>query len=376
MEYLDIAKELLEHENNREIGWEDEIGPGGAAAPKKTSSKQKPPEPEPEPDQNQEKRKSVFPAITNLGDVEPEDVNFLWDPYLPVGKLTILEGDPGLGKTFLALNICTIISNGWPLPGPDGRPSAYTSPGNILFMTAEDGLADTLAPRLEKMGADRSKIYCLTGWRTSDDQDEVEQAFTLADVNILRAALEEVRPVLVVIDPLQAYIGGVDMHRANETRPLLAGLAKLAEEFNCAVLTIRHLSKGGAKALYRGLGSIDFTAAARSVLLVGQEPETEKKAMAHVKSSLAKNGPTLCFDISDKNGFMWTGISTCNAEDLLAPPPIRDEKEGTDNQADEAIDFLYQVLSDGPLESKEIKKQAKEADVKWRTVQRAKEQIG
>ena len=326
-------------------------------------------------DQPPEERKKVYPAITNLGEVEPEDVKFLWEPYIPIGKLTLLEGDPGLGKTFLALNVCAAISNGWPLPEQDGRPGLPLTPGKVLFMTAEDGLADTLAPRLDKMGADRNKIYCLTGWRSNEDQ-EFEEAFTLADVEVLRAALEKVKPVLVVIDPLQAYLGAnIDFHRANETRPLLSNLGRMAEEYNCAILAIRHLSKGGSKALYRGLGSIDFTAAARSVLLVGQEPESQKKAIVHIKSSLALNGVALSFDITSDLGFAWTGISSFTAEDLLMPPQSQ-EKEKSDSGLTDAKEFLYEVLNECRLETKEIKKQARQAGISWRTIERAKQEMG
>ncbi len=322
-------------------------------------------------------RQGVRPSIVNLSDVEPEEVNFLWPPYIPLGKLTILEGDPGLGKTFLSLCICAAISNGGVLPDQDGKPTVQLNKGRVLFMTAEDGLADTLVPRLEMMGADRRQISCLTGWRTAESEEEM--SFTLADVNVLRAALEEVKPDLVVIDPLQAYLGGsVDMHRANETRPLLSNLGRIAEEYGCAVLAIRHLSKGGSKALYRGLGSIDFTAAARSVLTVGQEPVTKQKGMAHIKSSCAANGVTLSFDIHPDFGFTWSGVSNFTIEDLLASPSAaKDDQEdnGNDSRLEEAIEFLYEILGDGPIESKEIQKQAKQASIKWRTIQRAKEQL-
>ncbi len=325
------------------------------------------------PDQD---KKIVIPSITNLGDVEPEEVEFLWAPYIPLGKLTFLEGDPGLGKTFLALCICTAVSNGTLLPDQEGKPTIQLKKGNVLFMTQEDGLADTLVPRLDLMGADRNQIHCLTGWRTAESEEE--QNFTLADINVLRASLEKVKPVLVVIDPLQAYLGGgVDMHRANETRPILSNLAKIAEEYHCAILIIRHLSKGSNKALYRGLGSIDFTAAARSVLMVGQEPNTKQKALAHIKSSCAANGVSLGFELHPGFGFIWSGVSSFSVEELLAPAAtIDDENKSDKSSLDEAKEFLYNMLADGAVQCKILKKEAKEAGIKWRTVERAKEKIG
>jgi hypothetical protein len=316
----------------------------------------------------------VRPTIIKLSDIEPEEVSFLWKPYIPLGKLTLLEGDPGLGKTFLALSICTAISKGHPLPGQDGRLGEAIEEGNILFMTAEDGLADTLAPRLEKMGADRSKIHCLTGWKSTEGEEE--QAFTLHDINVLREALYQVKPVLVVIDPLQAYMSGIDMHRANETRPLLSNLGRAAEEYNCAILAIRHLSKGGStKALYRGLGSIDFIAAARSALLVGIDPNNNTKVMVHTKSSCSEIGINQGFEISDISGFSWIGRSNCTAEEVLAPL-TKNEQYCNNRSLDEAKEFLEDILMEGPVKCKEIKEEAKAAGISWRTVERAKENLG
>lgn len=324
--------------------------------------------------ENAAKKPLVIPSLLNLATVEPEEVDFLWRPYIPRGKLTLLEGDPGLGKTFLSLNICAAISRGWPLPGPDGRPGEAMEPGNVLFMSAEDGIADTLVPRLEKAGADRSRIYCLTGWRAAESEEE--EAFSLQDVNVLREALEQVRPALVVIDPLQGYIGGIDMHRANEVRPVLSGVAKLAEEFHCAVLAIRHLSKsGGSKAVYRGLGSIDFTAAARSVLLVGQDPKTDQKAMIHTKSSCAENGKSLGFEINNETGFTWTGLSNCTAEDLLTPPGAREE-ESSNSALEDAKEYLQNALEFEPVKAETLLKNGpRETGVSKITLRRAKKEL-
>ena len=268
------------------------------------------------------------------------------------------------------------LTNGWPLPGQDGKPEFVTEPSTVLFMTAEDGLADTIVPRLEKMGADRSKVYCLTGWRETEEGEE--KAFTLKDIRALREALEQVKPALVVIDPLQGYLGPVDMHRANETRPLLSGLGKLAEEYNCAVIAIRHLSKtGGGKAIYRGLGSIDFTAAARSVLFVGENPSTGEKAVVHTKSSCAEKGVTQGFTITELDGFMWAGVSSCTAEDLLAIPE-KDEKETETPALDEAVEFFLGILGKVAKRSpaKKLGKKWKEVGITEMTARRAREKLG
>lgn len=164
----------------------------------------------------------------------------------------------------------------------------------MIYLTAEDGLADTLRPRLDAAGADVSRVLALTGWQAGEKSGGI----MLQDLDVLERTLERVHPVLVVVDPLQAYIGaGVDMHRANETRPVLAGLTALAERFGCAVLVVRHLTKAPTdRAVYRGLGSIDIAAVARSILLVGPDPDDEtrvRRVVAHVKSSLAPAGPSV-----------------------------------------------------------------------------------
>jgi putative DNA primase/helicase len=238
------------------------------------------------------------PVLISMADVEPEPVTWLWEPYIPLGKVTILEGDPGEGKTWLALTIAAAVSCG--RTPYSGEPR---SPADVIYLTAEDGLGDTLRPRLEVSGADLTRIHCLTGWAsTMDDGKEVSGCVTLADVELLEQVLADRRPALLVIDPLQAYIGAqVDIHRANETRPILTGLAVLAARYGCAILIIRHLSKASQdRAVYRGLGSIDFSAAVRSVLMAGKNPErpadTSSHVMAHAKSNLAPIGESLTYE--------------------------------------------------------------------------------
>lgn len=316
------------------------------------------------------------PIITRLADVTPEDVEWLWGPYIPRGKLTILEGDPGVGKTWLALTIAAIVSRGWPFPGQDGVPHGQGEPANVLYLSAEDGLADTLRPRLDAAGADVGRVFALTGWRGVDPETGEEQsgAITLAHLPAIEEALQQTQPALVVVDPLQAYLGaGIDMHRANEVRPVLAGLAALAEKHKCAVLCIRHLGKAPQdRAVYRGLGSIDFAAAARSILLVGQDPEDERgRVLAQVKNSLAPLGPSLAFELRDGKLF-WCGMSQVTAEALLAPPRSEEEKSALE----ETVDFLQEALGDGPRPAEEVLKEARKLNIAERTLNRAKAQAG
>ena len=316
------------------------------------------------------------PVIVRLAEVEPEEVAWLWEPYIPLGKLTILEGDPGVGKTWLALQLAAIVSRGAPFPGPDGVPKERREPANVVYLSAEDGLADTLRPRLDKAGADVSRVFALTGWEGVDPETGQKKAgsITLAALDVIEAALRQVKPALVVVDPIQAYMGaGVDMHRANEVRPVLAGLAALAERYKCAALCIRHLGKSQQdRAIYRGLGSIDFAAAARSILLVGQHPEDERKrVLAQSKNSLAAKGASIAFELRE-DGFFWCGVANVTAEALLAPAKSEEEKSAVD----EAADFLREALADGPRPAEEILKEARKAGIAERTLNRAKAQLG
>lgn len=308
--------------------------------------------------------------ITRLSDVEPQDVSWLWHPYIPLGKLTLLEGDPGLGKTFISLTLAAAITRGWPLLSQTGAPGEELEPADVLYMSAEDGLADTLRPRLDAADADVSRVHALTGWQLSDDAGTTEGAVSLGDIPILEQALAQTKPKLIIIDPLQAYLGaGVDMHRANETRPLLSALGNLAEKHKCAVICIRHLNKAlGGKALYAGLGSIDFAAAARSVLQVG-EHEGER-LLAHVKSSLAPQGKSIRYELRDRS-LNWLGVSEITAEDLRAPPQL-DRGEST---VEAAVSFLEGYLEDGAQPSTKVSRAAKEEGISNATLRRAKEKL-
>lgn len=195
--------------------------------------------------------------LINMHEVQAEEINWLWYPYIPYGKITVIQRDPGDGKTTVVLAVAAAMTSGLLLP----EAKKIITPSNVIFQTAEDGLGDTVKPRLVQAGADCSRVLVI---------DESEQELTLSDERIEQAiTLTDAK--LFVLDPLQAYVGAnVDMHRANEIRPVLKKLSMVAEKTGCAVVIVGHLNKGMNKSQYRGLGSIDIQAAARSVLTVGR----------------------------------------------------------------------------------------------------------
>lgn len=317
------------------------------------------------------KQATWAPRLIRMSDVQPERVSWLWDPFLPIGKLTFLEGDPGLGKTWLALAIAATVTLGKNLPGH----LTTAGPRPVLYYTAEDGLGDTLRPRLDAVGADVTLVHALQGKVKPDDEGgELSAGFTLADVPVLRDAIEQTRPTLVVLDPLSAVIGAdVDANKANEVRPRLAALAELAQEYMFAAVIIRHLRKASAdRAVHKGQGSIDFAAAARSIILVGEDPQDEtKRVMAHVKSSLARLGPSLAFEIRE-GAFYWLGASETTADQLLAPRLSREERTLTE----EAAEWLTELLKDGPVSVNEVKLARRSTDFSEATLRVAKERLG
>jgi len=291
--------------------------------------------------------------------VKREYVTWLWEPYIAIGKLTLLEGDPGIGKSWITLAIATAISLGKGLPGQAAR-----EPGTVMLASAEDGLGDTIGPRLDAMKADDERIHAIDGAVSFDD----------AGFALIESYIDQVKPKLLIIDPLVAYLGaGMDFHRANETRPVMSHLAKLAGKYELAILAVRHLAKGGMnKAIYRGIGSIDFTAACRSVLLAGCDSENANNlAIVHIKSNLAAKGASQGYQLRDDN-FYWTGESTLTSTQILAG----DDSSRNVSEIDEAIAFLKEELADGPVPARDVYRDAEGAAISKRTLERAKAQTG
>ena len=296
--------------------------------------------------------------LIRMSDIQPEEVQWLWYPYIPLGKLTVIQGDPGEGKTTFVLAMIAALTKGEALPEREPL-----DPVNILYQTAEDGLADTIRPRLDALGADCSRVLVI---------DESKRELSLSDERI-RQAMEETGAKLLVLDPLQAYLGAeVDMHRANEVRPILKRLGSVAEQMGCAVVLIRHLNKmQGQKSGHRGMGSVDFQAAARSVLLVGRTKEDPQlRIVVPDKSSLAPEGESIAFALDPEQGFQWKGYCAYNAEELLGGSTKQVQTKTM--QAEETL----RNLLDKPAPAEEILRRITAVGISERTLMTAKKNLG
>ncbi len=310
------------------------------------------------------------PVLVNLSDVVSEQVGWIWNLRVPRGKLTLMEGDPGQGKSWCCLAIAAAVSKGTSLPGEASMPAK--EPENVLLLTAEDGLADTIRPRLEGMGADLTKIFELAAVRTKNG---AESPLSIdEDIPALEEVMMEKPYGLIIIDPLNAYIGDVNTHKDSDVRRVLSRLTKLAENYNVAVIGIRHLTKSTMdRAIYRGQGSIAFTATARIVQLVGSHPNNkDERVMAPIKNNLTEAAPSILFSIT-KTGFLWKGECDLTAANLMG---TGDESAPTNHVREDAKEFLREVLSNGPKSAREIIEESKDAGLSWTTLKRAKEEIG
>lgn len=297
--------------------------------------------------------------LINMSDVKSKPITWLWYPYIPNGKITILQGDPGDGKTTLILRIAAKLSKGELIIDQNEK----REPINIIYQTAEDGLADTIKPRLEAAYADTSRVYVI---------DDSKKSLSMCD-DRLEQALLETKAKLVILDPLQAFLGAnVDMHRANEIRPIMSHLAALAEKYDCAVVLIGHMNKSMAnKATYRGLGSIDIPASSRSVLLLSRIKDNPTiRVMLQIKNNLAEEGDPIAFELNKKTGFRLIGKYNITADELL---------NGTTNltKTEQAEKMIKDILSDGIAKPQPyFIEQGKYRNICERTVIKAKQNLG
>ena len=321
------------------------------------------------------------PVLVPLAQVQPESVAWLWPGRIALGKLTLIAGDPGLGKSFTTLDVAARVSRGaaWP-----DAPDASTTPGGVVLLSAEDGVADTIRPRLDAAGADVSRIVALEAVRSvGSNGRESARAFDLSrDLPALEAAIKAVDGCrLVVIDPVTAYLGGVDSHKNAEIRGLLAPLAALAAKHNLAIVAVTHLNKAqGGPAIYRSMGSLAFAAAARAAWVVTKDKDDPaRRLLLPVKNNLAPDVGGLAYRIGP------VGVRGAPAV-AWEPDPVSltaDEALAGDRgeacgrtERDDAADWLREFLADGPRPAADVEREAREAGFTFSTLRRAKAAIG
>jgi putative DNA primase/helicase len=296
--------------------------------------------------------------IIRLSDVEEQEISWFWQPYVPFGKIILLDGDPESGKTYLSLKIAAAITTGVALP-EYGMPSEKHKPANVLFMTGEDALADTIRPRFRKVSGDPSKFFVIQGLIRQEEGKDLHTSITLQDIPQLEQAMKDYQPKLLIVDPFSAFLGAnADLHRDNEMRPILERISKLAEKYKCAVILIRHLNKTNAQAQYRGMGSIAISASARSILLAAKDPRPEEMTtldadslatwsprsrclLLHVKNNIAAKGPSFGYSIGE-DGLSFNGIVDVTPDEVLYPTKTKPAKQTAEG-------FLQEFLTEPKL---------------------------
>jgi hypothetical protein len=311
------------------------------------------------------------PVVVRLDTVTPEAVTWLWPGRIPRGKLTLVVGDPGLGKSTALLDFAARVSIGGRLPDGGGAPA-----GDVVLLTAEDGLADTVRPRLEAAGGDCTRVHVLTALRRRGQERPV--SLVEADLVQLEGVVRDVRPVLVIVDPLSAYLGKVDSNTDAAVRGVLAPLARLAETLGVAVVAVMHLNKSQTQALYRPGGSIAFVAQARSVLGVVADPDREgRRLLVSLKNNLAEAPRALAFRIAATPGGVasveWMGqlATPGNVEALLRTPDA-----GERSAVEEAAAFLRETLAEGPRPARTVAADARELGISVAALNRARRRLG
>lgn len=317
-------------------------------------------------------------ALTRrLSDVRREELRWLWPGRIPAGKVSMLVGDPGLGKSMVTLGIAATVSRGgrWPIHG-EGRAPA----GDVVLVSAEDDPGDTIRPRLEAAGADLERVHALDGIQeVNEDGERVRRPWTLSDLSELERLIERLPDCrLLVIDPVSAYLAAVDSHKNSDVRALLAPLADLAARHRLAVLAVSHLNKSQGPAIYRTTGSLAFTAAARSVYCVTKDTnDPARRLVVPIKANLAPDATAVAYRIgTDETGtprLEWEPDPfEIDANEALASVS-GDPDERTERQ--EAAEWLRDVLADGPKQASEIFKEAR-GSFSERTLRRARAEIG
>lgn len=307
----------------------------------------------------------IVPVTIRLSDVVAETVSWLWPQRFPLGKLSIIAGDPGLGKSFLTCEIAARVTRG--APWPDA--ATNVAPSGVIMLNCEDGLADTIRPRLDSHQADTTRVVALQAVRSASITER-QRPFDLSrDLDALEKAIIDMPDCrVVVIDPLSAYLGEIDSHRNDEVRAILAPLCTLAVKYGIAVIGVTHLNKGSGAAIYRTMGSLAFVAAARSAWCVaGDKSNPSRRLLLPVKNNLGNDSTGLAFSIVDGRIEWEDGPIVTSVDEALALPHRRSTAS-----SDDATEWLRSYLSDGkPRPAKGVIEAANAHGIKEKPLRRA-----
>ena len=327
--------------------------------------------------------KTVSNLISSCAlDITPEAVEWLWAGRLAIGKHTCIAGEPGTGKSQLSVAIIAAVTTGGDWPCGEGRGKL----GSVIILSAEDGAADTIVPRLMAAGADLMRVHIVS---SVSETEKGRRAFNLQkDIELLERKIFEIGDVvLIIVDPISSYLGRIDSHKNSEVRGVLEPLSDMADRTRTSILTITHFSKSGGasttKALHRFIGSIAFTGAPRAAFAVIDDAENDgRKLFLHAKNNLAAPPQGLAFRLEQTivadsivaSRVVWDGEPV----DITANQAMAAEAAGTEGRSAtaEAEEFLADLLAGGPLPQKEVKAAAEGAGLAWATVRRAKDRLG
>lgn len=318
------------------------------------------------------------PTLRIFSTITRKEIQWLFYPYIPLGRVTLLEGNPGIGKSWFCAALAGAVSLGhMPVSIIGGHNLSF--PAGAIYMNLEDDPEDTTKVRLDAVAANQDLIATLSGKQGTDGK---VLPLTLSDLDIFARAIESMNAKVLMIDPIQAYLpSGREMNRAEHVRPLMQELQRLGKEYQCAIVLVRHLAKGNGKdnVLYRGMGSVDFTAAARSVLQfsdclpprVGKEEVGARRVgVVQVKNNLAPRGPVLEFE-TRLNEFRWGGVGNISHEAALTPLSQSASQEVRDAQM-----FVDELLRDGTCPILVMEKKAKAAGLSPSSVELARMMMG
>lgn len=300
--------------------------------------------------------------IISGSEVEPKEVDWLWYPYIPYGKVTIVQGDPGEGKSTFVLNLAAMLTTGTQLPYSEEE----NEPMNVIYQNTEDDAEDTVIPRFINAGGDVNRIFFI---------DERSQALSFSDERI-GETIRRTGAKLIIFDPLTSYIGAdISINLANEVRSRMNYLIEVAKATGCAIIIVGHMNKmSGAKAMYRSLGSIDVVGSARSCLLLGTSPDDpSKRIMAVQKSNLAEKGKAIEFCFEDSKVVFLSQLDM-TADELVNSFPSGSSRKKTKRET--AKEVMLEMLTDGPKTQRDVMLAMDELNISKRTVDDAKHELG